>query len=69
MRHYMHYMDHVDQVDAAISESRSLAWIEKHIIDPPALDEQLKSALWLYAWAMLPYPDHRQATRMHLARL
>ena len=59
----------MDQVDAAISASRSLAWIEEHIIDPTALDEELKSALWLYAWAMLPHADHRQATRMHLARL
>jgi hypothetical protein len=57
------------QVDVAISENKSLAWIEEHIIDPPALDEEMKASLWLYAWVMLPQADHSQATRTHLARL
>jgi hypothetical protein len=61
-----HFMD---QVDAAISENRPLAWIEEHVIDPTGLDQDRKSALWLYAWAMLPHADHRKETRAHLGGL
>jgi hypothetical protein len=60
----------IEQIDAAISEGRVLAWIEGHIIDPATeLDKQQQSALWLYAWAMLPHPDHRTGTLAHLRAL
>ena len=42
-----------EMVDVLVVEGASLADIEREIIEPCALSEDARDALWLYAWGCL----------------
>jgi hypothetical protein len=42
-----------DTIDELLAEGASLAEVEREIIEPSALSEDSRAALWLYAWGRL----------------
>jgi hypothetical protein len=41
----------MERVRDELESGSSLETVEHRVIDPTALDEERRSALWLYAWA------------------
>jgi hypothetical protein len=41
----------MERVRDELDNGASLETIEQHVIEPMPLDEERRSALWLYAWA------------------
>jgi hypothetical protein len=42
-----------DDIDRMVLAGASLEEIEEQVVDPAPLSEDLRSALWLYAWGCL----------------
>jgi len=56
-----------DAIDAMLLEGRSFGEIETFISEQP-ISEELKSALWLWAWADQPLAAKRDRSSPGLAR-
>ena len=50
----------MERVRDELESGSSLDTVEHRVIDPTSLDEERRSALWLYAWA---YETGREARR------
>ena len=42
-----------DEIDKLVEEGASLEEIERSVIDPAVVSEDIGAALWLYAWGRL----------------
>jgi hypothetical protein len=55
----------LQRIERLSSRGASLDEIEDRVIDPTAISERKKSALWLYAWSLMPRRSQlREATRL-----
>jgi len=51
-----------DRIESMMRGGASLDEVEGEVIDDGGLSEQQKSALWLYAWSLMPPGrQHREA--------
>jgi hypothetical protein len=57
------------EVDVRMRRGESFSLLEDEIIEPSALSEAEKSALWLYGWSFVDWRAQRREARAHLARL
>jgi hypothetical protein len=58
-RHARDYPSREDAIDAMLADGRSFGEIEEFISEQP-VSEELKSVLWLWAWAEQPRVLRRQ---------
>ncbi|TMK38759.1 MAG: hypothetical protein E6G56_13260 [Actinobacteria bacterium] len=62
--------EHRRQIDAAIADGKSLDEIERTLLDPANLGDELSSALWLYAMGALERaqarPPNAASPNIHL---
>jgi len=57
--------DLLGRIERLSNSGSSLDEIEDRVIDPVAISEHKKSALWLYAWSLMPRRSQlREATRL-----
>ena len=55
----------LQRIERLNSRGASLDEIENRVIDQVAITERKKSALWLYAWSLMPRRSQlREATRL-----
>lgn len=56
-------------VETWMRAGRTLSEVEEELIDPAALDDDYKGALWLMAWSLLPAYRQREEVAAHIALL
>ena len=59
----------VKEISQAMTRGASFAQIEAEVIDPARLDEDRKSALWMYAWSFQSPARQRREALEHILML
>jgi hypothetical protein len=56
-------------VEEYMREGRGLTAVEDQLIDPSLFGDELKTALWLLAWSLLPSSYQVAEVEAHIERL
>lgn len=54
------------QITTAIAEGRTLDEVDEQVIQPAALSDDHKAALWLYAWSFMDSGKQRSLALSHI---
>jgi hypothetical protein len=56
-------------IEIQMRAGASFSAIEDEIIEPSGLDDDAKSALWLYAWSFVNWRAQRREASAHIAQI
>jgi hypothetical protein len=56
-------------IDVKMRRGESFSTVEDEIIEPSMLNEEEKSALWLYAWSFVDWRAQRREAYAHIAQI